>query len=204
MHTEMPSLKFRPVEPLNLLEVLEAQARRLIAIGTPKQVGVNEAKYLDDAMTVASQFVWQPKLAEIELSNVALVDYRSHGQFLAEAGGVHCGIDPDKCTLYDGIALPDGITVAQFQWGSKYKGKSPRWYCKNSHPSEQGGTVKEGLTGLLYGGRELLRRCYMDLPGSVSPRGFVPCLCLCDEKPSLLDDAAVHPFSLYGSVSRGR
>jgi len=47
---EMPKLTFVPAQPANLPEVLKAQIRRLIEVGAPKEVGVNEEKFLDDAM----------------------------------------------------------------------------------------------------------------------------------------------------------
>jgi len=200
----IPALEFRPAEPLNLLEVLEAQVRSLIAIGSPNEAGVTEAKYLDDAMNIARQYVWRLELAEIGFVDAVLVDYRLPGQFLAEAGGVYCVYPPDDCTLFNAIALPDGIVVAQFQWGTRNKGMSPAWSMEHFSPLEQGGTVKEGLTGFLYGGNDLLRLCYMDLPGSVSPGGFVPYLDLSDGGPYLDDGRADYAYPFCGSVSRGR
>lgn len=45
---EIPILRFKPAEPVNTVEVLETQVRRLIEVGIPKEVGVVGAKFLDD------------------------------------------------------------------------------------------------------------------------------------------------------------
>jgi hypothetical protein len=189
--------------PAGLLAILESQADRLMGIGAFGEAKVSKGKYRDELMATAKAFVWRPELAAIGLTEVALIDYRLRGQFLAEAGSVYCYIEPDRCKNFKGIVTPDGVLVIQAQWGLKYRNKKPVWCRSNFHILEQGGVVKEGLTAYLYGGEKLLKECYMDLPGSVSGVGRVPCLRWCGGRPLLLGVFGDGASPRFGSVSRG-
>jgi hypothetical protein len=189
--------------PTGLLAILESQADRLMGIGAFGEAKVGKGKYRDELMATAKAFVWRPELAAIGLTEMALIDYRLRGQFLAEAGGVYCYIEPDRCKNFKGVVTPDGVLVIQAQWGPKYRNKKPVWCRSNFHILEQGGVVKEGLTAYLYGGEELLKKCFMDLPGSVSEHGPVPYLYSHDDRPRLNGHFADHAAPRYGSVSRG-
>lgn len=102
------------------------QANRLMVLGAAHEVKVEKGKYCDELINSIKRFVWRPELADIGLSEVALVDYRLSGKFLAEAGNVNCTIDPDKCRNYPGIVSADGVMVIQAQWGDKYRHKKTR------------------------------------------------------------------------------
>lgn len=190
--------------PAGLAAILERQASRLIEVGAAAAVKVAEGKYRDQLMAAVNAFLWREDLAAIGLNRLAAVDFRLPGQFLAEAGGITCGIAPDACTLYQGVAVPDRVLVIQGQWGIKYRNKKPRWCRNNFNPLEQGLTVKERLTVHLFEGEALLRECYTDLPGSVSPRGSVPCLSLWGGGPRLGDSSDDVANPGYGSGSRGK
>lgn len=190
--------------PAGLLTILENQVDRMLDIGAFGEAKVSRGKYKDELMTVVKAFVWRPELAAIGLTELALIDYRLSGKFLAEAGNVYCYIEPDKCKNFRGVVTPDGVQVIQAQWGEKYRNKKPVWCRSNFHSLEQGSVVKEGLTAYLYGGKKLLKKCYMDLPGSVSGGGIVPCLDWFDDGPKLRDDYDDDAGPGYGSVSRGK
>lgn len=202
---EVPRLTFVPAQPANLAEVLEAQIRRLIECGVPGEVGVDEAKFKDDAMKLAGEFVYSTELAGIGLDRVCIVHYGVRERFLAEAGSITLWNDPDKFTLFDGVTTPDGLWVVQGQFGPKYKNRKPCDIRAEHDQLEQLGVPKEGLTAFLYWSKELLRESYMDFPGAVSGYGYVPSLSLFGGGPELDDynsddDAA----SSFGSVSVSR
>jgi hypothetical protein len=163
---EVPKLQFKPAEPINLLEVLEAQARRLIEIGVPKEVNAAEDKFLDDAMAKAKEFRYSIKLANIGLNRVCMVHYGVRDRFLAEVGEVVISTDPHKFTLYKGVLIPEGLWIGQFQLGQKYL-NCAAIKVRNCHDDlEELGIVKEGLTAYSYWGDDLLKDLCMDLPGS--------------------------------------
>lgn len=190
--------------PAGLQSILESQVERLMSIGAFGEAHVEKGKYRDELIVAANAFVWRPELAAIGLTEVALVDYRLSGQFLAKEGGVYCYIEPNKCKNFKGIVTPEGILVIQAQWGEKYRNKTPRWCRGNFHLLEQGGVVKEGLTACLYGGKCILDQYYMDFPGSVSGLGDVPYLHWIDGRPKLFGYFDNDAYSDYGSVSRGK
>lgn len=190
--------------PAGLMSLLESQADRLIDIGAFSEVKVSRGKYHDELMAAARAFVWKSELAAIGLTVVVLIDYRLSSQFLAEAGSVYCYIAPDNCKNFEGVATPNGVLGIQMQRGEKYRNKKPVWCRSNFHILEQGGVVKEGLTAFLYGGVELLKKCYMDLPGSVSEYGYVPYLYWLVGMPQLGDGFGDGADPRYGSVSRGK
>lgn len=164
---DVPILKFVPDKPANLSEVLEAQVRRLIEIGAQKEVGVEEGKFLDDATRVVSEFVYSAKLAKrTQLDRVWLMHYGVRDQHLAEAGGVHLIIKPEKYTLFDGAVLPNGLRVVQEQLGPKYNHCSPRDIRLSHDALEQLGLPVEGLTAFLYWGKKLLQESKMQFPGA--------------------------------------
>lgn len=199
----VPTIQAAISAPAGLLAVLESQVDRLMNICAFNEVKVERGKYLDELGAVAKAFVWRPELAAIGLTEPALIDYRLPGQFLAEAGGVHCYIAPDRCNNFESVETPNGPLVIQAQWGKKYRNQSPRWCREQFHIFEQGGVVKEGLTAYLYGGEELLKKCFMDFPGSVSKHGAVPCLDWID-RLILIDSFGDNARPRYGSVSRGK
>ncbi len=198
-----PTVQALVSAPAGLLTMLESQVDRLMNIGAFGEAKVSKDKYRGELMAAAKAFVWRPELVAIGLTEVALIDYRLRGQFLAEAGSVNCYIEPDRCKNFKGVVTPDGVLVIQAQWGEKYRNKKPLWCRSNFHTLEQGGVVKEGLTAYLYGGEELLKRCYMDLPGSVSGHGRVPYLIWLG-RPRLSDGYVGIALPVYGSVSRGK
>ena len=191
-------------EAASLDEILASQTTRLIEIGAHKQIGLVEAKYREEAEAAIVASSWSPELAAIGLNEIALVDFRLSGRFLAEAGGVTCyDIDPDECVNYQGVVTPtDQILVIQGQWGSKHRNKAPCWCREHLHELEQGCVVKEGLTVLLYKGERLLQDCYIDLPGSEN--GHVPCLFLNGDGPHLRGANHNDAGLMFGSASRGR
>lgn len=201
---EVPVLTFLPAQPANLVGVLEAQIRRLIECGVPGEVGVEEAKFLDDAMAMAGAFTFSTELAGIGLDRVCVVHYGVCDRLLCEAGGVAMWTDPDKITLFDGVTTPDGLWVAQGQFGPKYKNRKPRDIRAQHDEAEQLGVPKEGLTAFLYWGKELLRESYMDFPGAVSEYGNVPSLYLYDGKPVLYGCGDGDASPRFGSVSVSR
>lgn len=190
--------------PANLAELLERQVARLLGIGAAAEAKVAKGKYRDEIMAAVAAFSWRGDRAAIDLNRLALVDFRLRDHFLAEASGVNEYIAADECTLYEGVAEPDGLLVVQGQWGVKYRKKSPRWCRINFHPLEQGLTVKERLTVHLFEGDVILRECYADCPGSVSPDGGVPCLRLWFDRPEMSDSSDCRANPSYGSGSRGK
>ena len=201
----VPTLMFVPAQPANLTEVLEAQIRRLIDVGVPKEVGVEEAKFLDDAIATAAEFVYSVELAAIQLDRVCFVHYDVRDRFLMEAGEIGEWTNPDKFTLFEGVTGPNGLRIIQGQFGPKYKNRKSRDIRQNHDALEQLGIPKEGLMTFLYWGEDLLRESYMDFPGAVSERSYVPCLCLYDETPVLngSSDDDANPNGGSVSVSRG-
>lgn len=202
---KVPYLTFVPAQPANLTEVLEAQVGRMIEVGLPKEVGVEEAKFLDDAMTMTGEFAFSVELAASRLDRVWLVHYGVRDRFLAEVGGVGVYADPDKFTLYEGVTVPEGLRVLQGQLGLKYKNRKPCDVREQHDPLEQLGVPKEGLTAFLYWGKDLLRESYMDFPGVVTGGGRVPALDLDDGGPELgaCRDGGADPRFGSVSVSRG-
>ncbi|MFA7254065.1 MAG: hypothetical protein WC107_05945 [Patescibacteria group bacterium] len=200
----IPALQFPPALPVNLSEVLEAQARCLIAYGIHGEVGVEEAKFLDDAMNLVQQFGYSVELAGIGLNEVWLVHYGVRDRFLCEAGGVNIWADPDTFTLFEGVTTPEGLCIVQGQLGQKYKGRAPKDIRASHDPLEQLGIPKDGLTAFLYWGKPQLQKSYMDFPGAVTEYGNVPYLRLGDGDPELDDDNPVYANPGYGSVSVSR
>lgn len=202
------TLEFVPAVPRNLPEVLAGQVESYMALGAFDALGSGEAEYRQGLGDAVQAFIeesrWSQELAEAGLLDVAVSDPRPSGEFFAKAGGVYCYITPDKCTDYEGIVIPSGVYVAQVQLGPKYKGVAPRDVRSQlaSSKTEQCFTTKEGLTVVALRGHEFLRTCYMDLAGSISGRGLVPCLDLNDGRPCLHDGSG-RADSRYGSASRG-
>jgi len=201
---EMPKLTFVPAQPANLPEVLEAQIRRLIEVGAPKEVDVNEEKFLDDAMELVGGFAFSLELAAIQLDRVWLMHYGVRNQFLMEAGGVAEWTNPDKFTLYKGVTVPEGMRIVQGQLGPKYKNHKPLDIRTSHDMLERLGVLREGLTAFLYWGKDLLRESYMDFPGAVSEYGDVPSLCLRVGTPVLYYGSDDRAYPHFGSVSVSR
>jgi hypothetical protein len=200
----VPTLMFVPAQPVNLMEVLEAQARCLIAGKVPQEVGVSEDKFLDDAMAFATEFVYSVELAAIQLDRVWLMHYGVRDRHLVEMGGVNLYTDPDKFTLFEEVTVPNGLCVVQGQLGPKYKNRKPRDIRTQHDPLEQLGVPKEGLTAFLYWGKDLLRESWMDFSGAVSEYGYVPYLYLHGGEPALYNRSGDNPYPYFGSVSVSR
>lgn len=200
----VPVLRFVPAQPVNLMEVLEAQARCLIAGKVPQEVGVSEDKFLDEAMALATEFVYSVELAAIQLDRVWLMHYGVRDRHLVEMGGVNLYTDPDKFTLFEGVTVPNGPRVVQGQLGPKYQNRKPRDIRASHEALEQLGVPKEGLTAFLYWGKDLLRESCMDFPGAVSGRGCVPALRLDDEASGLSNRSDDYAAPGFGSVSVSR
>jgi len=200
----VPVLMFVPAQPANQMEVLTAQVDRLMEVGVPAEVHVEAGKYKDEAMKLAEGFVFSVEMATIRLDRILLVDYRVSDRFLMEAGGVVEWTNPDKFTYFDGVVVPDVLCGIQGQLGPKYREKAPRDVRVNHDRAEDLGIPLEGLFAFNYWGLELLRECYMDFPGAVSGRGYVPCLSLSGGEPALRggSDGADPSFGSV-SVSRG-
>lgn len=201
---QVPSLRFLPPQPVNLVEMLEAQTKRLIEVGVPGEVGVKKAKFLDDAMEKAAEFTYSVELAAIGLDRVVMVHYELRDCHLVEVGGINPWADPDEFTLYEGVVIPEGLHIFQGQLGPKYRRRKPRDIRYSHNPLEELGVANEGLTAFLYWGKPLLEECNMDFPGSVSEHGYVPSLSWDGDGPNLAVyyDADGDPD--YGSVSRGK
>lgn len=206
---QVPVLRFAPAQPVNLAEMLEAQARRLIEVGVPSEVGVNGAKFLDDAMGKAKGFVYSVELASIGLDRVVMVHYGVRDRYLAEVGDVKLEANPDKFVLYKGVIVPEGLHVFHGQLGLKYKGKRTPLSVRRRHNLlEKLGIATEGLTAFLYWGKNLLNvESCMDFPGSCRENNmedYVPDLRWLDSKANLSADygGIAHPY--YGSVTRGK
>jgi hypothetical protein len=202
--TLVPALEFPPAVPVNLLEVLEGQVRSLVANGIPKEVGVDGAKFLDDAMLLVNQFGYSAELAAIGLNEVWLVHYGVRDRFLCETCGVNIWADPDLFTLYEGVTLPEGLCVVQGQLGPKYKNRAPKDIRASHDPLEQLGIPKDGLTAFLYWDKPLLAKSYMDFPGAVAGNGDVPYLSLGGDGPKLDIGDPDDVREGFGSVSVSR
>lgn len=200
----VPTLQFKPAEPINLLEVLESQARKLITIGIPKEVKIAEDKFLDEAMAKIGEFAYSIELANIGLNRVCLVHYGVRDRLLCEAGNIAIYPNPDNFTLYKGVVVPDGIYVGQFQFGLKNKNRKPIDICNGHDELEELGIPKEGLTAYHYWGNDLLRESYMDFPGSRTEYGDVPLLVLDGGKLELSSSHEGYADPHFGSVSRGK
>lgn len=190
--------------PADLREVMEQQVDRLVGVEAYKAVGFSKGTYRDQLMAVVKTFQWRPEWATIGLGQVGLVDYRLSGKFLAKVCGVTCYIDPDECGNYQGVETPDGLMVIQYQSGPKYRDKSPRWCRDYLNGLEQGLVVVEALTVFLYESVEILKDCYMDIPGSMSGYGLVPCLGLWFGEPGLSGYWGAFASPRFGSASRGK
>lgn len=200
----VPVLTFVPAQPVNLMEVLEAQARCLIANKVPQEIAVAEDKFLDDAMAMAAEFAYSVELAVAQLDRVCFMHYGVRDRFLMEAGGVAEWTNPDKFTLFEGVTLPSGLRVVQGQFGPKYQNRKPRDIRASHDALEQLGVPKEGLTAYLYWGKDLLRESYMDFPGAVSELGYVPYLGLRGGAPVLDGSGGGDASPGFGSVSVSR
>jgi hypothetical protein len=198
-------LQFRPAEPTNLAEVLGLQAEKLIEIGVPAEVKVVVDKYRNDLMAAIKAFEWKLELVEIGLINVAICDFRARASFLCEVANIPVDrryTDPDKCTNFEGIVTPEGIAIVHAQFGKKYANHAPCNVRTIHDPTETLGTLTVGLHGLIYE-PTLLNEIYMDLPGSVSARGYVPFLNLSVDELYLNARYGVAALPNYGSVSFG-
>ncbi len=190
--------------PANLAEILGQQIEMLVGIKAHEQLDLNQGTYYQQLRQAVDAFSWSEELARIDLKEVVLVDHRFTGDFLAEAVGITCNIDPDKCMDYQGITIPNHPYVIQCQPGPKYQAKPPFWCLKNFHRSERGMTVHGGLSWSLYQGDQLverLQRCCPDLPGSIAPNGNVPYLRLSDGQPDLRARYDGYAYVYFGSAS---
>lgn len=205
-HILVPIPRFPPALPVNLREVLEAQARCLIANGIPGEVGVVEAKFLDNAMNLAKQFGYSVELAAIGLNKVWLVHYGVRDRFLCEASSISILADPDKFTLFEGVTTPEGLYIVQGQLGPKYTDRAPAGIREEHHPLEQLGIPKEGLTAFLYWGKPVLRECFMEFPGAETEYGYYPYLYLDWKGDAALADGEAPDYRPkdFGLVTRGR
>lgn len=198
----LPQLHFTPAMPTNLDEVLERQVRELIKISVPMHVGVDKAKYLDDAMTLVGKFEFRIDLAEIGLDQVWLVEYRLPDRFLAEASGVNSYYNLEMCEVHDGVIVPDGLKVVQGQLGPKYQNTASHKVLEILNPLEEGGIIKEGLCAYQYWGDDLLRKYSMVFPRSHTPGGSVPFLYLSSRGTMLVRISDKDEDPELGSVSR--
>ncbi|MEI6498423.1 MAG: hypothetical protein WCO23_00475 [bacterium] len=199
----VPSLQFPPALPVNLPEVFEAQVRCLMAYGIHGEVGIDGAKFLDDAMALAKEFTYSLEIADIGLNQVTLVHYGVRDRYLCEVANVNIFADPDEFTLFPGVTVPEGFCIMQSQFGTKYKNRSP-WSMRECHYAlEQLGVPKEGLTAFLYE-PSLLRKSFMNFPGAVTLGSGVPCLDLRFDIPELGGGHPDRKDPHYGSVSVSR
>lgn len=199
----VPKLSFPPAIPTNWPEVGEAQVRRLIEVGVPKELGIEESEYFNAGMALVRQYEYRLDLAEVGLTQLWLVEYRIPDEFFVKVGKVEPYISVEKCTVCEGIVLPEGLAVVQGQF-VKYKGKSPQQSVALMSDLEVSGIPKEGLSPYLYWGDALLRECYMDFPGSRSGGGGVPGLGMCFGRPELGADDGRGAYPGWGSLSRGK
>ena len=163
-------------QPANLDLLFEQQIARFMAVKAWKEAKVGEGKYKDELWAAVRSFQYREDLAAIGLIELMIEDGRLPDRFLAEVTETYCYTDLARARNFEGIATPSGVLVIQAQWGGKYRNRKPLWCRENFHLLEQGGTIKEGLTGYLLFGKAWLATCYKDLPGSVSGRGNVPSL----------------------------
>lgn len=158
----------------NLMEVFELQVGKMIEVGAPKEVKVDAALYLDQAMALTQCFTWSQSLAEdVGLNEVWFMDYRLSKQYLCEATGVKIGIDLAEYDVPFGDPLPKEFAVVQGQLGHKYKSVTSKDVWTKMDPLEFGGVIIEGLLPLIFWGKEPLNKVNMVFPGSAN-RDFVP------------------------------
>ena len=202
----VPELQFVPAQPANLTEVLESQIRRLIECGVPQEVGVDKAKFLDDAMKMSDQFAYSTELAGIGLDRVAVMPYGARECFLREASGVVLWHSSNNFTLFEGVTVPESLRVVQFQFGPKYQ-NCRTFDVRRQHAAlEELGTPEEGLTAYLYWGEDLLGDSFMGFPGTVAWHNSTPCLWLYNRVAVLSqsDDLESKPRLRSFTVFRGR
>lgn len=199
--TMIPTLEFESFQPANLHSILEAQVRCLISRGVPYRVGVDQAKFLDDAMGKVKRFTYSTWLSVVGLDRVCVVHYGVSNRYLAEASGVTPWADPDKFTLYERDVLPEGIHIIQSQFGLKHKGRTPRQVRSSHDALERLGVPSEGLTAYLYWGEVILKESFQYYPGVMIDPNLVLCLHDSDKGPVLRTIESDHVDHRYGSVS---
>mgnify|MGYP003394338672 CR=1 FL=1 len=148
--------------------ILHRQMLKLIKLRAFNDMGISERLYRSSLLEAITAFSWSREFADIDLREIALVDYRIPMLTLAKAQGIYYGLlSPALCVNYEGINVPkDRPLVIQGQWGQLYQGKSADW-CRNQHKDkEQPLTLKEALTVCYYNGSPLIERCGIIASGS--------------------------------------
>jgi hypothetical protein len=183
----VPPIRFKDPSPINLERILELQVRALIMSGVPEQVGMTREHFSEKAKFQIDQFVYSESLAANGLDQAILVHYAVGDDYLAEVCGVETSFDLNNTRLCGEMVLPPAFAVVQCNLGPKYKNRKIVDVRQN-YINEMLGIVKEGLFAYLYWGNPMLKKCFMDFPGSLSADGHSPYLLLRGEKPYLCAD----------------
>jgi hypothetical protein len=149
--------------------ILSSQVNCLMDIGAFREVHMDSSLYHNELTVASKVFQWRLELAAIGLRDIVLVDFRLSGRFLAEASGIRCDVDPNRCKNFQGVVtpqIPHGVRAIQLSHSRAWN-KSMNWYRENLHTFEQGGIVKEGFTAYLFGGDKFLGENIMFFPGSI-------------------------------------
>lgn len=180
-------IEFEAPKPINLTRVLNSQVDVLVACGVHKQIGMTSEAFCKEARELIVEFIYSETLAANGLDQVILVHYGVSDDYLAKVCGVETLFDLNKTTLYQDISLPPAFAVVQCNLGLKYKNRRIV-DIRRDYKNEILSIVKEGLFAYLYWGNSILKKCFMDFPGSVSSDGHTPYLLLRGEKPYLVAD----------------
>ncbi len=191
--------------PEDLMQTLHDQVNVLVEIGAHYELGMGENAYYRQCLELARNFKWSRELAKIGLWDVAVIDPRLTEEFLVDKAGVVCEADVGDFSNYLSVTTPDSPYVVQYQPGPKYRSHVSRRVRDNFPDSERGMTVSEALHWVLYQDelQARLRKCFLELLGSVDSNDQIPALFLLDKKLVLNSFSGDSKSSSFGAATVG-
>ena len=177
------------------LGAIEALASQMIQLAVPKELGMTEAIYRSSLPSPA----WDPEASALGFDHLVLVeprvDFWVQLQHANIVNYLSTALLPDP-----GGAISAGPYWLQVDSGQRHLGRTPRQAESSFLWGERGLTALEGISLVLQYPHILAMRC-LDLPGSRTPSGQVPCLGVWYNRVGLFARGDDIPSPIYGAAT---
>lgn len=179
------------------------QANRLIELGFHNELHLTEQAYLASL----PKFEFQPKSFEGRLDTPLLVETRIPIERQAELAGIDYLLEgsergdwPEDPQNYQTPKLPYTTWTDE---GARFMNRKVADVRRELAPDERGGTEFDGVA-LYIAKPDVLKKRFLDLPGTAVGSGFAACLRVWGGRPGLDYDLVGSALPGFGSLVCGR